>query len=67
MLAKDIKIGDRLMSLIDRGNHIKKGDIVTVKEIDKSGKQAQILVHKKDDEEYIGIWVFARSFEKVIE
>lgn len=64
MLAKDIQIGDRLMSLIDRGNHIKKGDILTVKRINKIDWQAQILVYKTNAEA-LGTWTSVRCYTKV--
>lgn len=65
MLAKDIKIGDKLRATKDCYGFLKKGNVVTVKEIDKSERITKIWVIEDDD--ILAALVSTRNFEKVIE
>lgn len=64
MLAKNIKVGDRLRSTINR-RFIPKNEIVTIKEIDKTSREAQILVEA--DYGTGQVWTTIRNYIKVVE
>ena len=70
MLAKNIKVGDKLKMLHDRhsskGNIvIQAGSIVEVLEIDKSDYMVQRLVREPNQSNKF--WTSARYYEKVTE
>lgn len=70
MLAKDIKVGDKLRTTRSRCNilgntMLQKGTIVEVLEIDKSDYMVQRLVREPNQSNKF--WTSARYYEKVIE
>ena len=64
MLAKNIKIGDKLRATKDCYGFLKKGDVVKVDKIDKSGRITKIWVTEDDD--ILAALVSTRNFEECI-
>ena len=68
MLAKNIKVGDRLRATCDKNKgRIKQGEILTVLEIDKTENKAQIYVEWWRGRLMTWLWTSTLNLEKVTE